>query len=285
VPLARSEPVRHEDHWGLREPPFSLAPNPRFLYLSRQHHDALNALLLAVTEGRARAMLTGPTGSGKTTLIRKLEQELAIDHYRVFTVADPRRSAEGALWDLAADLRADAREWAGTDGARGALRAGLRGMVKAAIHAVVVLDEAHEVGSAELWETLLGLGDVEDDGDAAATTILVGTEELRRLSPLGPPLLETCSTVCSVGPLSRDELAEMIGFRMRTAWHSEQSVLTDAAVDDVHEFTGGLPRAACELMDNALRAGAAEQMGEIDSRLVRRVMEALRHAESWGPSA
>jgi len=277
--LARSEPVRHEDHWGLREPPFSLAPNPRFLYLSRQHHDALNALLLAVTEGRVRAMLTGPTGSGKTTLVRKLEQELAIDQYRVFTVADPRGSAEGALWDLAADLRADAGEWSGArDGPGGALRAGLRGMAKAGIHAVVVLDEAHEVGSAELWETLLGLGDTEDDGGAAATCILVGTEELRRLSPLGPPLLGMCSTVCSVGHLSRDELAELIVFRMRTAWHSGPSVLTDGAVDGVHELTGGLPRAACELMDNVLRVGAAEGLREIDGRLVRSVMDALRHS-------
>lgn len=79
----------HEAYWGLKEPPFSLTPDPRFLYMSRAHEDALMMLHYAITRNKGAAMLSGDIGLGKTTISRKLLDLLDPVKYRIVMIVNP----------------------------------------------------------------------------------------------------------------------------------------------------------------------------------------------------
>jgi len=240
----------------MREPAFSLAPDPRFLYLSGQHQDALNALTLAVTSLRPLAVLVGPNGCGKTSLARKVLRELSPEHYRAMGC-----SGHGAL-PPPHSLAALAPSRGAADPAAGPTANGGR--------VVVVVDEAQAAARGDLTAWL-----AEASAHPSLTVVLVGQRELWE-----HPARHSDAIVCEVGPLSRSDTDAMVRHRLHTAWYSGPEPFSDEALSELYGRSAGVPRLACELAANALAEACARELRQVGARCVAAVA-----AELSAPSA
>lgn len=241
----------------MREPAFSLAPDPRFLYLSGQHQDALNALTLAVTNLRPLAVLVGPNGCGKTSLARKILRELSPEHYRAVSCTAHRPLASPHLLAVPG-------VGSGTDGTAAAEPA------EDGRHTVAVVDEAQAAPPSVLAAWL-----ADASTHPGLTVILVGQPGLWK-----PPPGHFDTIVCSVGPLNRPDTDAMIHHRLRTAWYSGPEPFTDEALSELYLRSAGVPRLACELAANALAHACAQGLREVGAPTVAAVA-----AELLAPSA
>src|SRR5690606_23533344 len=167
-------------HYGLREPPFSITPDPRFVFLGERHRDALAHLMFGITQGGGGGFvqLTGEVGTGKTTLSRLLLAQLPA-HVRVALVLNPQQEPVQLLESVCEELRVD------VEGRRGnakalvdALNAHLLDAHAQGLRVVLVIDEAQALPVATLEQVRL-LTNLETDTQKLLQIILIGQPELR----------------------------------------------------------------------------------------------------------
>ena len=170
------------EHYGLTEPPFSITPDPRFVYLSERHRDALAHLLFGIGQGGGGGFvqLTGEVGTGKTTLCRLLLEQLP-ENVRVALVLNPRVSPVELLETICEELRIDV---AGRQGSLKALVDALNHYLLDAyaqgLRVVLIIDEAQNL-SVEALEQVRLLTNLETDTQKLLQIILLGQPELREL--------------------------------------------------------------------------------------------------------
>ncbi len=267
----------YESFYQLREKPFSLLPDPDFLYLGGKYQAALSLLEYGVLNQAGFIVLTGDPGMGKTTLLRKLVELMKGEH-TVGLVTNTHRDFGSLLpWILAAfglpsEDRSAPRMFQ-------ELAEFLRHHMLKRRRVLLIVDEAQNLTPGMLEELRL-LSNLNAEKTPTLQVVLCGHADLRTLLRQ-PDLVQFAQRVSvdyQLVPLREQETEEYIRHRLRIAGGSE-ILFTHAACVAAHRLTGGLPRLINQVCDMALSYGFAEQASTIPARLV---VEAVRDREAGG---
>lgn len=260
------------DFYGLREAPFSITPDPRFVFLSERHRDALAHLLYGVGQGGGGGFvqLTGEVGTGKTTLCRLLLEQLP-ENVRVALVLNPRLTPLELLQSIAEELGID------IEGRRDSLKRLVDALNSYLIDAyakglrvVLIVDEAQNL-SFEALEQIRLLTNLETATQKLLQIILLGQPELRGM--VGQPelrqLAQRITARYHLLPLNAEETEAYLRHRLGVAG-SARFPFTKLAVRRLHQHSGGVPRLVNTIADRALMAGYAKEQTQVGERLVDR---------------
>lgn len=248
----------YESFYGLRERPFELTPNPRFLFLTPRHREALTTLEYGLTARNGIALLIGDAGTGKTTLVHAALQAQRSHEGMAVYLNNPSLTRAEFLEFLAAGfgLSADAArskthclaeltELLVSRHARGSMTA-------------LVIDEA-QVLPDELLEEVRLLANIESASEKLLSIVLAGQPEVgARLSqPSLRQLKQRIGLRCSLAPLDLHSTSAYIASRVRIAGGDATELFTPDAVCEIHARSNGIPRTISVICDNALVSGYA----------------------------
>ena len=258
------------DFFGLKENPFAITPDPRYLYMSPRHRDALAHLVFVVKQGGGFVQLTGEVGTGKTTLTRAVLSQLP-SNVTAAIILNPRQSATEFVQSICDELRVP--ETSGVNSIKAltdALNAFLLYAHSQGRRTVILIDEAQDLG-VEVLEQIRLLTNLETAKEKLLQIVLVGQPELRLLLDRHElrQLAQRITARYHLLPLSADETAEMVKYRLAVAGHM-QPLFTDTALRLVHRVSKGIPRLINVICDRALLGAYAETRRTIDRRIVLR---------------
>ena len=258
------------EHYGLNEAPYSITPDPRFVFLSERHRDALAHLLFGIGQGGGGGFvqLTGEVGTGKTTLSRLLLEQLP-ENTRVALLLNPRLGPIELLETLCEELHVDISNARGSGKALvDALNAYLLRAYADGLRVVLIVDEAQNL-SAEALEQVRLLTNLETDTQKLLQIVLIGQPELRDVlaKPELRQLAQRITARFHLTPLSANETGQYLRHRFRIAG-GRHFPLTAAAVQRVHKHANGVPRLVNVIAERALLAGYARDASSIDPKLV-----------------
>lgn len=260
----------YQKHFGLTGRPFSIAPDPRFLYMSRQHREALAHLLYGVGEGGGFVQLTGEVGTGKTTICRCLLEQLP-EHVDMALILNPRVNAQELLASLCDELHiAYTRDTTSIKALTDVLSAYLLDSHARGRRTVLMIDEAQNL-SADALEQVRLLTNLETTREKLLQIILVGQPELRSLLARDElrQLSQRITARYHLEPISREETAAYIRHRLQVCGAGEP-IFTDSAIDLVHRFSAGVPRLINVLCDRAMLGAFVEGKRRIEVPIVRK---------------
>ena len=256
--------------FGLNEKPFAITPDPRYLYLSERHAEALAHLLYGINESGGFIQLTGEVGTGKTTMVRTLLSRVP-HHADVAVILNPRVTPVEFLLTICEELGL---------GIADADRDSVKQMVDAlnrrllAAHAdgrriIVIVDEAQNL-SAEVLEQVRLLTNLETPTQKLLQIILIGQPELRELLDRTElrQLAQRITGRYHLQPLSREETQGYIRHRLRVSGAAEE-IFTSGALTEVHRLAAGIPRVINVTCDRALLGAYTRETRKVTSALVR----------------
>ena len=256
----------YKTFYGLKERPFSKTPDPRFLYLSRGHQEAL-ARLQYVLEEREMALLTGEIGCGKTTLSRALMDAMG-EAYHFCFIFNPRLTALEFLRVLARELLID-QPALRKDELLGQIHTALYRYAGEGICPVLVVDEAQLLPDREIFDEIRLLTNFQLDDSNLLSVILMGQPELRSIlaAPQHEPFRQRIGLMYHLQPLDLAEVQEYLDFRLTVAGGSP-GLFTPDAVLRIFELSGGVPRRINQIATNALLVGYGNDAAVIDAALL-----------------
>jgi general secretion pathway protein A len=256
--------------FGLQEKPFAITPDPRYLYLSERHAEALAHLLYGINEAGGFIQLTGEVGTGKTTVIRSLLEQLP-GHADVALILNPRVTPAEFLLTICEELHVPVPE-SGQGSTKTLMD--LLGRQLLDTHArgrrvVLIVDEAQNLGTQTLEQVRL-LTNLETATTKLLQIILIGQPELRELLDQ-PDLRQLAQRITGryhLNPLSEDESAGYVKHRMRVAGATAE-VFTPSALREIHRLSGGIPRVINVICDRALLGAFTQEDHRAGAALVR----------------
>lgn len=258
------------EYYGLKEPPFSITPDPRFVYLSERHRDALAHLLFGIGQGGGGGFvqLTGEVGTGKTTLCRLLLEQLPPDTH-VALVLNPKLSPLELLETICEELQIDLSGRKRTPKSLvDALNQYLLDAYARGQRVVLIVDEAQEL-SREALEQVRLLTNLETPTQKLLQIILLGQPELRELLASADlrQLAQRITARYHLEPLNAEETEAYVRHRLAVAGCAHFP-FTKLALRKLHQHSGGVPRLINVIAERALLAGYAREEPQIGERLV-----------------
>src|SRR5213594_2216804 len=260
--------------YGLKERPFNATPDPKFLYLTPGHREALAQLVYSVRGNRGFLVLTGEVGTGKTTLLQAFRQRLN-GKAAVAYVFNSTLPFDGMLEYVLEELGVPTPASSPAQPLL-ALQRFLLDRRRAGQSTVLILDEAQNLEAATLEQIRL-LSNFETSSEKLLQILLVGQPELR--SKLERPelrqLQQRIELQCSLPPLSREQIRDYIETRLRVAGARVLDLFSDRAQTRIAAYSGGIPRRINILCDHCLVIGYADQQRRIDADIVDQAIAAL----------
>jgi general secretion pathway protein A len=257
--------------FGLSEKPFAITPDPRYLYLSERHAEALAHLLYGINESGGFIQLTGEVGTGKTTVVRTLLSRVP-HHADVAVILNPRVTPVEFLLTICEELGLGIAE-ADRDSVKQMVDALNRRLLSA--HAegrriIVLVDEAQNL-SIDVLEQVRLLTNLETPTQKLLQIILIGQPELRELLDRTDlrQLAQRITGRYHLKPLSREETKGYVRHRLRVAG-AMQDIFTPAALVELHRLSQGVPRVINVACDRALLGAYTQETKKITAGLVRR---------------
>ncbi len=260
----------YEKHFRLTERPFSIAPDPRFLYMSRQHREALAHLLYGVGDGGGFVQLTGEVGTGKTTISRCLLEQLP-PNVDVALILNTRVTALELLASLCDELRIDYdSETTSIKTLTDILNRYLLEAHSRGRRTVLVIDEAQNLGSEALEQVRL-LTNLETTREKLLQIILIGQPELREVLARQElrQLSQRITARYHLEPIRRDEIAAYISHRLDVCGATE-TLFSERAIDQIQKLSAGVPRLINVLCDRAMLGAFVEGKRRIEPPIVRK---------------
>lgn len=265
----------YEAFYGLKEKPFDLTPDPRFLYLSEKHKEAFAHLLYGIKNRMGFVMISGEIGTGKTTICRTLLDRLD-ENTEVAFILNPSLSCEELLRKINEDFGMATRAQS-VKGLVDELNAYLLERHGQGKNCVLVIDEAQNL-KPEVLEQVRLLSNLETNTQKLLQIVLVGQPELAANLAL-PELRQLNQRITAryhLKPLSRRETLQYIGYRLRVAGGRRKVRFSPRAVKRIYRASGGTPRVINALCDRALLIGYTLETREITAPMVRRAVREIR---------
>lgn len=267
--------------YGFVTKPFEITPDPKFLYLSESHKEALAHLTYAVRERKGFTMITGEVGTGKTTLVQCLLSRLDGDTKTAY-LFNPKLGSTDFIHYICEDL-----------GMRTQKKS--KGQYISQLHrflmdcyarnqnVVLIIDEAHTL-DPDLLEEVRLLTNLETPKSKLLQVILIGQPELNEIidRPEFRQLKQRVSLRYHLKPLNGDETKEFIKKRLRIAGTHDSGIFTPKALNEIYRFSKGIPRLINVVCDNALLEGYATDQKIIGPKIIHEVIDHLDGAGKRG---
>jgi general secretion pathway protein A len=255
------------DYYGLKEPPFNITPNPRFLFFSAKHREAFNHLLFGIRERKGFVQLTGEVGAGKTTLCRALLDQLG-PSFSTALILNPILDADQLVKAIAMELNLQVK---GLDRLETVAEINhfLLQQLEQGKDTVLIIDEAQDL-TPDLLEQVRLLSNLETDERKLLQIVLMGQPELRdRLKEHGLRQLRQRITVrYHLNALSREEIGQYVRHRLHVSGANGAPYFTTPALWRIFNYSKGIPRMVNAICDKCLLAGYVAQQDKIDFRMV-----------------
>jgi type II secretory pathway predicted ATPase ExeA len=259
----------YERFYGLRERPFELTPDPRFLFFTPQHREALSNLQYGLMSAKSLTVLIGEAGTGKTTLLRAALDSDACRSVRCVYINNPTLTRAEFVEMLASRFELGSAAAESKTTMLAALERVLRDRRAGGEITALVVDEAQSL-SAELLEEIRLLANIETASEKLLPLVLAGQPELaNRLNESSlRQLKQRVALRCEIRPFEVSDTAAYIASRIRTAGGQASQLFSREAVMLIHERSKGIPRTISVVCDNALLHGFALGRHPVDRGMV-----------------
>jgi general secretion pathway protein A len=264
----------YNEYYGLREAPFQITPDPRFLFFSDQHREAFHHVLYGIQERKGFIQLTGEVGAGKTTVCRAILRRLG-PQYRTALILNPILTSAEFFRSLLVELGL-----APGDRDRAQCLELLNGFLleesAAGNEVVLVIDEAQDL-DRDLLEHVRLLSNLETDDRKLLQIVLLGQPELREKlnEPSLRQLRQRITVRYHLAPLSRVDTARYIAHRLGVAGANGRPTFTPWAIRSIYGYSGGIPRLINAVCDKALLYGFVNGIDRLDARAARLAIREL----------
>jgi general secretion pathway protein A len=261
----------YQSFFGLREEPFSIAPDPRFLYMSDKHREALALLGYGLHRGASFVLLTGEIGAGKTTVWRRFLEELP-SNFDVASVVNPKLDAQALVARICEDLHLESPPGQAPIDMIDALHGHLLLTHAMGRRTLIVIDEAQAL-SSEVLEQLRLLTNLDSSG-RKLQVMLIGQPELRQMlrQPQLEPLAQRVVARYHLPALSESETAGYIAHRLAVAGLRGPVPFDGESIGLVHRLSAGVPRRINVVCDRALANAQASGSKRVDRHAVERAV-------------
>lgn len=271
----------YAEYYGFARAPFDMSPDPSFLYLGEAHREGLATLVYAVNSGKGFVMLTGEVGTGKTTLLHALLQQLDSATNSAF-IFNPRLDPMGFFRVLFEELDIGPPCETKAEYLL-ALNHYLIEKLAANERVLLIVDEAQNL-SAEMLEEIRLLSNLETPTSKLIQIMLVGQPELKELvdKPELRQLRQRIALRHHLRPFNEGEVVEYVKERLAKAGYSGRGIFKKKTLRELYRITGGTPRLINNICDGTLLLGYARQESVIGPEAVREVANDLGLLESDG---
>jgi len=275
----------YESFFGLREAPFALTPDPRFLWLSETHQEGLAALVYGITRRKGFMLLTGEVGTGKTTLLRAALGQIPPDTDTALVLNTIDLTPRDLLKLIAAEFGLQGPFESLADYLI-ALNRMLLERLRYGRNTVLIIDEAQNLDGPALEEIRL-LSNLETDTEKLMQIVLTGQPELlRKLSdPALRQLRQRIAVEHHMDLLSADEIAPYLMHRLKVAGGNFDQIFEPGVEASFYSFSTGCPRLISLLADRVLLAAFSKQMRPVTRDFVEEKARAMSGSRTTGFSA
>src|SRR5580692_10277730 len=273
----------YENYYGFAEKPFSLTPDPKYLYRSQSHANAFDLLQYAIRRREGFVVVTGDIGTGKTTLCRALLEQVDRTTFTAL-VLNPFLSEEDLLKRILQDFGVISRDEARAGRLAGVTKQEmietlydfLLSLVPLKASAVLIIDEAQNL-PLQVLEQIRILSNLETDKEKLLQVILVGQLNLKALlrSPELRQLDQRVSIRYELKPLDAETVAAYVAHRLTIAGGSASVQFTAKALEEVYRQSSGIPRLINLICDRALLAGVSARANRISLDMVKHAAKSL----------
>lgn len=264
----------YEAYWELKEKPFENTPDPRFIYYSKQHKEAIARMLYAVREHKGAALFTGEYGSGKTLLTRVLWYELQQENrFQSVFILNPRLSGLELIQEIVHQLGGTSVPASKIDLFH-TLHQILYSNYNLGKHIVIIIDEAQAIQDRDIFEEIRLLLNFQLDNAFLLTIILIGQPELKYSIVSLPQLTQRIAVRYHLMALDEIETKEYILHRLSVGGATRQ-IFADEAFKEIYFCAVGIPRRINTICDLALLVGFGSGLSLIDKKTITKINEDL----------
>lgn len=264
----------YQQYFGLSSSPFSIAPDPSYLFLSDKHREALAHLIYGVSDQGGFVVLTGEVGTGKTTICRCLLQQIPNNSDIAFII-NPKQSVNQLLQSMFNDLSLAFEKGATSKELIDQLNHYLLDAHARGRNTILIIDEAQNL-STDVLEQLRLLTNLETNEKKLLQLLLLGQPELNDL--LAKPELRQLSQRVTaryhLAPLSKSEVTEYIEHRLSIA-SCRSAIFPDAAIQQVYKYSNGIPRVINLICDRCLLGTYATNNSQVSKNIVRNAVKEI----------
>ena len=265
----------YESYYGFTERPFQLSPDPRFFFATSHHQRALSYLQYGLGQGEGFIVITGPVGTGKTTIARSLLSTIGDKNIVAAQLVTTKLSPQELLELVAAEFKIPLKGKSKAEVLL-SIEAFLIQLNKQGQRALLLVDEAQNLPS-ETVEELRMLSNFQLDDKPLIQSFLLGQEELKDIiqAPNMEQFRQRIIASAHLKSLSVEEVKNYINYRLLQAGYEEKSLFSDNAFDLIHQKTLGVPRKINIFIDRLLLFGFLEELTSFDIGAINDVAEEM----------
>lgn len=265
----------YTNYWQLREKPFENLPDPRFVFWSKQHDEALARMLYVAQEKKGAILITGEYGSGKTLLTRVLLKQLENEKYQEALLLNPTLSPSLLIKEVIHQLGGLVAISATKAAAYNRLNELLVEINSQGKLAVIIVDEAQAIPKIANFEEFRLMLNFQLNDSFLLTLILIGQPELKEKIRQLPQLEQRFALRYHLKALTEAETRDYVLHRLKVAG-AVTEIFNEEAFGEIYAYSQGIPRKINNLCDLALLVGSAERVATINAELMRKIAADLR---------
>jgi len=269
----------YEEYWGLKEKPFQNTPDPRLVYLSKQHLEAAALMIYAIKENKGAGMLTGEYGCGKTVTSRLIFKILPRDIFDFAIVTNPQLSPVEMLKEICFQFSIQTSALPNKNELLEALNDRFHSNLHAGKHTIIIIDEAQTILNPLTLEEVRLLLNFQLDDRFLITLLLFGQTELREKIKRFRPLNQRIALKYHMEALGKIDAEKYVNYRLHVAG-AKRKIFTYESLRFIWESSGGIPRVINAIADWCLLLGYSRLTERIDEQTAIKAAVDLGYASS-----